>query len=103
MLRMAIWLLAGIASIALTVMMFFPATWMASMVEKQTAGRLTLGDARGTLWRGSAFIGGAKPHPRQGPLLCGWAGFGRPTVSSQDSHLPGPGRCIARTGMRTLY
>ncbi len=29
------------------------------MVEKQTAGRLTLGDARGTLWRGSAFLGGA--------------------------------------------
>ena len=29
------------------------------MVEKQTAGRLTLGDAHGTLWRGSAFIGGA--------------------------------------------
>ena len=29
------------------------------MIEKQTAGRLTLGDAHGTLWRGSAFIGGA--------------------------------------------
>lgn len=29
------------------------------MVEKQTAGRLTLGDPHGTLWRGSAFIGGA--------------------------------------------
>ena len=52
-------MLAGIASIALTVLMFFPATWLSSMVENQTAGRLTLGDARGTLWRGSAFIGGA--------------------------------------------
>jgi general secretion pathway protein N len=29
------------------------------MVEQQTGGRLTLGDAQGTLWRGSAFIGGA--------------------------------------------
>jgi general secretion pathway protein N len=29
------------------------------MLEQQTAGRLTLGDAQGTLWRGSAFIGGA--------------------------------------------
>ncbi|MGA7750698.1 MAG: type II secretion system protein N, partial [Gallionella sp.] len=57
--RAVIWLLAGIASVALTTMVFFPATWMASMVEKQTAGRLTLGDAHGTLWRGSAFIGGA--------------------------------------------
>lgn len=53
------WLLAGIASVALTVLLFFPATWMAAMIEKQTAGHLTLGDARGTLWGGSAFIGGA--------------------------------------------
>ena len=27
--RLVIWLLAGIASVALTVMMFFPAAWMA--------------------------------------------------------------------------
>lgn len=54
-----IWLLAGIFSIALTMLMFFPANWVMSLVEKQTAGRLTLGDAHGTLWRGSAFIGGA--------------------------------------------
>jgi general secretion pathway protein N len=59
MLRLAMWTLAAIASIVLTVLMFFPATWLSSMVEKQTAGRLTLGDARGTLWHGSAFIGGA--------------------------------------------
>jgi general secretion pathway protein N len=66
MLRLAIWMLVGIASIALTVTLFFPASWMASMAEKQTAGRLTLGDARGTLWRGSAFIGGAASG--NGPL-----------------------------------
>jgi len=57
--RLVIWILAGIASVALTMMIFLPATWMAALVEKQTAGRLTLGDAHGTLWRGSAFIGGA--------------------------------------------
>lgn len=57
--RIVIWLLAGIVSVALTVLMFLPAGWFAAMVEKQSAGRLTLGDARGTLWRGSAFIGGA--------------------------------------------
>jgi len=57
--RFVIWSLAGIASIALTIMIFFPAAWLAAIVEKQTAGRLTLGDAHGTLWRGSAFIGGA--------------------------------------------
>jgi general secretion pathway protein N len=57
--RLVIWFLAGLASVALTLLMFFPAGWVASMLEKQTAGRLTLGDAHGTLWRGSAFIGGA--------------------------------------------
>ena len=54
-----IWLLAGTFSIALTMLMFFPANWITPMVEKQTGGRLTLGDAHGTLWRGSAFLGGA--------------------------------------------
>src|SRR5450759_4933583 len=40
-------------------MMVFTASWRTALVEKQTAGRLTLGDAHGTLWRGSAFVGGA--------------------------------------------
>lgn len=57
--RSVTWLLAGIASVALTAMAFFPAIWMAPIIETQTAGRLTLGDAQGTLWCGSAFIGGA--------------------------------------------
>ena len=43
----------------LTMVVFFPAAWLVPILEKQTAGRLTLGDARGTLWHGSAFIGGA--------------------------------------------
>ena len=46
-------------TVALTVLAFCPAAWMAAVVESQTGGRLTLGDAQGTLWHGSAFIGGA--------------------------------------------
>lgn len=46
-------------SVALTMLVFLPASWMTVLLEMQTAGRLTLGDAQGTLWRGSAFIGGA--------------------------------------------
>jgi general secretion pathway protein N len=46
-------------AIGLTVLAFFPAAWLGPMVERQTEGRLTLGDAQGTLWRGSAFLGGA--------------------------------------------
>lgn len=57
--RILIWSLVGMVSVALTVLAFFPANWLTAMVEMQTAGRLTLGDAQGTLWRGSAFIGGA--------------------------------------------
>jgi len=57
--RLVIWLLVGIASVAFTALAFFPAAWLAPMVETQSAGRLTLGDAQGTLWRGSAFIGAA--------------------------------------------
>jgi general secretion pathway protein N len=57
--RAVIWLLIIVLSVSLTVLVFFPAAWLAAIVERQSAGRLTLGDAQGTLWRGSAFIGGA--------------------------------------------
>jgi len=54
-----LWLFAGLASVAATALIFLPATWMSAALEAQTGGRLTLGDAQGTLWRGSAFIGAA--------------------------------------------
>lgn len=57
MLRTSLWLLAGLFSIVLTTVVFLPASWMAVIVERQSAGRLTLGDAQGSLWAGSAFIG----------------------------------------------
>ena len=57
--RLLGWLLAISVSVCVTLLVFFPAGWVATIVEKQTGGRLTLGDAQGTLWRGSAFIGGA--------------------------------------------
>lgn len=57
--RMLIWSLAAMVSVAFTALAFLPAAWLAALVEMQTAGRLTLGDAQGTLWRGSAFIGAA--------------------------------------------
>ena len=57
--RLVIWLLAGVLTVVLTLLVFCPAAWMAVVVESQSGGRLTLGDAQGTLWRGSAFIGGA--------------------------------------------
>jgi len=59
-------------AVVVTILAFLPAAWLGPMVERQTGGRLTLGDAQGTLWRGSAFVGGA---PGEGgavtPLLPG--------------------------------
>ena len=57
--RAVLWLLTIALSVAATLAVFFPAAWLGSLVESRTGGRLTLGDAQGTLWRGSAFIGGA--------------------------------------------
>jgi general secretion pathway protein N len=53
------WLGLTALAAVITVLVFLPASWLGPMVERQTGGRLTLGDAQGTLWRGSAFLGGA--------------------------------------------
>ncbi len=70
--QLVVWLAAILATVALTVLAFLPAAWLGPVVERQTGGRLTMGDAQGTLWRGSAFLGGA---PGEGgavtPLLPG--------------------------------
>jgi general secretion pathway protein N len=67
-----LWVGLTVAAVAVTILVFLPAAWLGPMVERQTGGRLTLGDAQGTLWRGSAFVGGA---PGEGgavtPLLPG--------------------------------
>ena len=49
----------GLIAIALTLFAFLPAAWLSPLIEKQTGGRIALGDAQGTVWEGSAFIGGA--------------------------------------------
>jgi general secretion pathway protein N len=70
--RALLWLGLTALAAAITILVFLPASWLGPMVERQTGGRLTLGDAQGTLWRGSAFVGGA---PGEGgsvtPLLPG--------------------------------
>ena len=59
MLRAVLWLLSATLAILLTVLAFLPAAWMSVLLERQTGGRFSLGDAQGTLWQGSAFLGGA--------------------------------------------
>ncbi|MGS0743507.1 type II secretion system protein N [Glaciimonas sp. GG7] len=67
-----LWLIAALLSVLLTVCLFLPAAWIAPLLEAQTDGRLTLGDAQGSLWNGSAFIGAA-PSAKDAvtPLLPG--------------------------------
>ncbi|MGI4847722.1 MAG: type II secretion system protein N [Janthinobacterium lividum] len=55
--RAVLWLLAAAATVLATALVCLPATWMAAVVERQSKGRMTLGDAQGSLWRGSAFLG----------------------------------------------
>jgi len=59
LLRAVLWLLSATLAIVLTVLAFLPAAWMSVLLERQTGGRFSLGDAQGTLWQGSAFLGGA--------------------------------------------
>jgi general secretion pathway protein N len=57
--RALLWIGLIAFAVAVTILVFLPAAWLGPLVERQTGGRLTLGDAQGTLWRGSAFVGGA--------------------------------------------
>jgi len=50
-------LLLAIFSILLTILIFLPASWLGVVLEKQTQGRLSLGDVQGSFWHGSAFVG----------------------------------------------
>ena len=51
------WVGLGCICLFVSVLVFLPADWLALVVEHKTQGRLTLGDAQGSLWSGSAFIG----------------------------------------------
>lgn len=50
-------LFVGIVSVIGTVLYFLPASWVGLLLEKQTQGRVSLGDIQGSFWRGSAFVG----------------------------------------------
>ena len=51
------WVAGGFLSLVLTVLCFLPASWMGLLIERQTDGRLSLGDVQGSFWNGSAFVG----------------------------------------------
>lgn len=59
MARVVLWLSAGVFSVVLTLLACLPAAYLNPLIESQTHGQFTLGDAQGSIWHGSAFIGGA--------------------------------------------
>ncbi|MES2933295.1 MAG: type II secretion system protein N [Pseudomonadota bacterium] len=70
--RLVLWSLLALVSVVSTLLIFFPAAWLAAALEAQTGGRLTMGDPQGSLWQGSAFIGAAAgPRDPVTPLLPG--------------------------------
>lgn len=73
--RAAVWIAAALLVMVITVTATLPAAWVAPLIEQQTAGRLSLGDAAGSVWHGSAFLGvvdaGGKTAAPLMPLLPG--------------------------------
>ncbi|MBI1835506.1 MAG: type II secretion system protein N, partial [Burkholderiales bacterium] len=54
--------LLGVLSTLVTIAFFLPASWVGLALEKQSKGRVTLGDIQGSFWSGSAFVGVAADH-----------------------------------------
>jgi len=66
------WFCLGLFCILLAILAFAPATWLSMFLENETDGRFALGDAQGSLWNGSAFIGvAAEKNGDLTPILPG--------------------------------
>lgn len=70
--RPLLWVALALLAMLATALASLPAAWLAPLLERQTNGRLSLGDPQGSVWRGSAFIGvaGDRGEPLV-PLLPG--------------------------------
>ena len=66
--RAVVWIVAALLVMLVTVIATLPAAWLAPVIEQQTGGRLSLGDAAGTVWRGSAFLGAFSANDQQMPI-----------------------------------
>lgn len=67
--RVVVWIVAALLVVIITVIATLPAAWLAPLVEQQTGGRLSLGDAAGSIWRGSAFIGAFDTNDQRLPIV----------------------------------
>jgi general secretion pathway protein N len=86
------WVISGtVFGALLALLVFAPASWLASALAAQTGQRLLLADARGTVWRGSAvpvLTGGADSRDASAlPGRLSWAvGLDGAALSLQATH-----------------
>ncbi len=92
--RVLLWSLSGMLVAGIICLIFFPASWLAAVIEKKTGGRIALGEAQGSIWNGSAYIGTpADAESVVTPLLPGrfswhispWIALGRLKLTLQNS------------------
>ena len=57
MVRPLRWIALALLAALAAALASLPAAWLAPWMERQTGGRLSLGDPQGSIWNGSAFIG----------------------------------------------
>lgn len=63
-----VWVVAALLVMSITVAATLPAAWLAPVIEQQTGRRLSLGDAAGSVWDGSAFLGAVNTSDPAFPL-----------------------------------
>ena len=66
--RVVVWIVAALLVMLITVIATLPAAWLAPVIERQTGGRLSLGDAAGSVWRGSAYLGAFSASDQRMPI-----------------------------------
>jgi general secretion pathway protein N len=87
------WAAGGaVLGLALALVLFAPARWVASRVSQATAGQVLLHDARGTVWNGSALLvltGGAGSTDSAAlPTRLTWRV--RPAIAGLDAQFSSP-------------
>jgi general secretion pathway protein N len=63
-----VWIVPALLVMIITIAATLPAAWLAPVIEQQTGRRLSLGDAAGSVWHGSAFLGAVSTSDPAAPL-----------------------------------
>lgn len=102
--RPLLWVAVALLAVLATALASLPAAWLAPVLERQTDGRLSLGDPQGSVWHGSAFVGvaGSGDEPLV-PLLPGrfhWRLSPLALLGSVDATVQNPRALAAPVAVR---